>query len=78
MSLFKLRNTWPHYFPAVFLRKLDLAVMDLDPNWPVLEIPSSEGTIHLNPRFILKVCLTKYLVVIEVYFFFHALNTVFS
>lgn len=57
MSLFKLRNTWPQYFPTAFLHQLDLTVRELDPNWPVVEIAPSSGSIHINPKFLVKVCL---------------------
>ena len=57
MSLFKLRYTWPQYFPTAFLHQLDLVVRELDPNWPVVEIPPSSGSIHINPKFLVKVSL---------------------
>ena len=57
MSLFKLRNTWPQYFPTAFLHKLDLAVKELDPNWPIEKISPPSGSIHINPKFLRKVFL---------------------
>lgn len=57
MSLFKLRNTWPQYFPSAFLHELDLAVRELDPNWPVTQAPPVVGSIHINPKFLVKVLL---------------------
>jgi len=54
MSLFKLRNTWPQYFPTAFLHKLDLAVKELDPNWPIEKISPPSGSIHINPKFLRK------------------------
>ena len=56
MSLFKLRNTWPQYFPTAFLHQLDLTVKELDPNWPVVDIAPPSGSIHINPKFLVKVC----------------------
>ena len=55
MSMFKLRNTWPQYFPSKFLYELDMSVRTLDPNWPVAELPVSASSIHINPKFLLKV-----------------------
>ena len=53
MSMYKLRNTWPQYFPSKFLHELDMGVKNLDPNWPVAE--ASVSSIHVNPRFLVKV-----------------------
>eukprot|EP00794_Sanderia_malayensis_P007116 gene7116-7920_t len=54
ISMFKLRNTWPQFFPSKFLYELDVSVKRLDPNWPVIEPPSSPASIHVNPRFLVK------------------------
>jgi hypothetical protein len=48
-DLFKLRQTWPPYFPTKKLHAIDVRVNTMDPNWPVVSL---SGPIHVNPKFI--------------------------
>lgn len=62
MSMYKLRSTWDNYFPLKKLHSLDMTIKELDPNWPVKSLPShlqdnATTNIHVNPKFIKKVCL---------------------
>eukprot|EP00795_Rhopilema_esculentum_P000007 gene7-9604_t len=54
ISLYKLRNTWRDFFTKEFLYELDLAVKNLDQNWPVVDVPPPSSSIHINPRFLVK------------------------
>jgi hypothetical protein len=51
-DLFKLRQTWPPYFPTKKLHAIDVRVNTMDPNWPVVSL---SGPIHVNPKFISQV-----------------------
>lgn len=51
-DLFKLRQTWPRYFPVKKLNAIDVRVNAMDPNWPIIGVG---GPIHVNPKFISQV-----------------------
>ena len=53
-ALYKLRQTWPQYFPNRKLAAIDLHVKALDPNWPVTAVDKDppSPTIFVNPKFL--------------------------
>lgn len=53
--MFKLRQTWSDLFPAQKLYTLDVRVNHLDPAWPITSQPKASTSIHVNPKFLIKV-----------------------
>ncbi|CAF1146773.1 unnamed protein product [Adineta steineri] len=57
LAMFKLRQTWPPYFPNSVLHNLDTRTHYIDPAWPITARipetnPSAAPNIHINPDFI--------------------------
>jgi pre-mRNA cleavage complex 2 protein Pcf11 len=55
--MFKLRQTWNDLFPPEKLFTLDVQVNHIDPAWPITAQPRATTSIHVNPKFLLKVSI---------------------
>lgn len=54
-SMWKLRQTWSEVFPPKKLFALDVKVHNIDPAWPIAQLPtnsmSAAKSVHVNPKF---------------------------
>lgn len=53
-SMYKLRQTWAKVIPNNKLFALDVRVKRIDPAWPVTAKPPDQGSIHVNPKFLVS------------------------
>lgn len=52
--MYKLRQTWVKCIPNNKLFALDVRVKRIDPAWPITAKPPEQGSIHVNPKFLVS------------------------
>ena len=58
--MYKLRQTWAKVIPNNKLFALDVRVKRIDPAWPVTAKPPDQGSIHVNPKFLVSQVIAKF------------------
>ncbi|KAK6172253.1 hypothetical protein SNE40_015955 [Patella caerulea] len=53
-AMFKLRQTWTNVIPNKKLYAIDVRVNTTDPAWPITATPPEQGSIHVNPKFLVQ------------------------